>query len=231
MTQSTAGAIVAAAHATHTVTEYERAALHALHGALDGDVLFLCRGTVIGPGALGVDPRIACRTRRRWQAYGQELAPVFDDARASGGVSVDADVLKGAFASTRAYREFIRPHGGRCTMLGIVSLGQELLATIAVGRLRGSFSDADRRALASLLPTFAVAEAAVRRKGEAWVALTPREREILIYLRLGYANRQIAVALGNSVNTVRNQVRGVLRKLGAANRAEAVALSLGHNLT
>jgi DNA-binding CsgD family transcriptional regulator len=231
VTQSAAGAIVTAAYATRTVIAYERDALSALRRAIAGDVLFLCRGGAIGPGALGVDPRIARRTRGCWQSYGDELTPVFDDATASGGVSVDAEVLKGAFVTTRVYREFIRPHGGRCTMLGIVSLGDELLATIAVGRLHGSFSDGDRRALASLLPTFAVAEAAVRRKGESWVPLTPREREIVTYLRLGYANRQIAVALGTSVNTVRNQVQGVLRKLGAANRAEAVALSLGHNLT
>jgi len=113
-------------------------------------------------------------------------------------------------------------------MLGVVALGQELLATIAVGRLGGSFADRDRRTLAGLLPTLALAEAAVRRKGEVWAALAPREREILGYLRLGYTNAQIAIAIGTSVNTVRNQVASVLRKLGAANRAEAVALSLGH---
>jgi DNA-binding CsgD family transcriptional regulator len=223
-------AIVAAAHAAEALQDYERETLEALRGAVPGEALFFCRGAGLGPGALGVDSRIVRRTGGRWRSYADELAPVFDDARSHGGVSVDAAVLGHAFATTRVFREFIRPHGGRCTMLGIVSLGAERLASIAVGRLRGSFSDSDRRALASLLPTLAVAEAAVRRKGEVWVALTPRERELLVYLRLGYTNSQVAGAFGTSVNTVRNQVRSVLRKLGAANRAEAVALSLGHQL-
>jgi len=179
---------------------------------------------------LGLDPNIARRTRRGWRHYGHELTPVFNDARTNGGVSIDAAVLKGGFVATRVYREFIRPHGGRCTMLGIVSLGDELLATIAIGRLRTTFSDRDHRTLACLLPTIAVAEAAIRRKGDVWATLTPREREVLAYLRLGYTNGQIAVAIGSSVNTIRNQVASVLRKLGAASRAEAVALSLGHRL-
>jgi len=223
-------AIVAAAHAARALEDYEHEALSALRSAVAGDVLFLCRGAAVGPGAVGVDPRIMRRTVGGWRWYAAELAPVFDDARLNGGVSVDAAVLRDAFAATRVYREFIRPHGGRCTMLGIVSLGAERLATIAVGRLRGSFSDRDRRALGSLLPTLAVAEAAVRRKGEVWVKLTARERELLVYLRLGYTNGQVALAFGTSVNTVRNQVRTVLSKLGAANRAEAVALSLGHEI-
>ncbi len=42
------------------------------------------------------------------------------------------------------------------------------------------------------------------------------------------ANAEIARALGTSVNTVRNQLRGLFRKLGASTRAEAIALSLGH---
>jgi len=228
MVEDAAGAIVTAAHGARTIGDYERNAFGALRLAVGGDVFFLCRGGRIGAGALGVEPGIARRTIGRWRQYGEELAPVFCDAQASGGVSIDAAVLGDAFFATRVYREFIRPHGGRCTMLGVVALGQELLATIAVGRLGGSFADRDRRTLAGLLPTLALAEAAVRRKGEVWAALAPREREILGYLRLGYTNAQIAIAIGTSVNTVRNQVASVLRKLGAANRAEAVALSLGH---
>jgi DNA-binding CsgD family transcriptional regulator len=228
--EDAADAIIAAAYGAQTVAAYERTALRALRAAVGGDVLFLCRGGPIGAGAIGVDPGIARRTSHRWRHYGEELAPVFQDAQASGGVSVDATVLKDAFPATRVYREFIRPHGGRCTMMGIVAFGEERLATIAIGRLHDSFADRDRRALARLLPTLAVAEAAMRRKGEVWTALTPREREILVYLRLGYTNGQIAAAVGTSVNTVRNQVRSVLSKLGATNRAEAVALSLGHRL-
>jgi DNA-binding CsgD family transcriptional regulator len=58
--------------------------------------------------------------------------------------------------------------------------------------------------------------------------LTAREREVLSYLRLGYTNREIAAACGTSPRTVRNQLSTVFEKLGAATRAEAVAISLGH---
>ena len=53
------------------------------------------------------------------------------------------------------------------------------------------------------------------------IALTPREREVLGYLRLGYTNAQIACALGSAERTVRNQLSSVYEKLGVATRAEA----------
>jgi DNA-binding CsgD family transcriptional regulator len=68
----------------------------------------------------------------------------------------------------------------------------------------------------------------MRRRNDAWATLTEREREVVRGLRLGYTNGEIAASLGTSVNTVRNQMRSVFRKLGATTRAEAVALSLGY---
>jgi DNA-binding NarL/FixJ family response regulator len=52
--------------------------------------------------------------------------------------------------------------------------------------------------------------------------LSPRETEVLRLLRLGCSNRQIAVKLGISENTVMVHMRHLLRKLGATNRAQAV---------
>jgi DNA-binding NarL/FixJ family response regulator len=54
-------------------------------------------------------------------------------------------------------------------------------------------------------------------------ALTPREREVLERLARGLANKQIAAALGISERTVKFHVSAVFAKLGAANRADAVA--------
>jgi len=54
--------------------------------------------------------------------------------------------------------------------------------------------------------------------------ISPREREIASYLRLGYTNAEIALALGTSPNTVRNQLSGLFRKVGASTRAELVGL-------
>ncbi|CAN5653347.1 hypothetical protein BH09MYX1_BH09MYX1_27600 [soil metagenome] len=57
-------------------------------------------------------------------------------------------------------------------------------------------------------------------------ALTPRERDVLDYLRGGFTNREIALACGSSTNTVKKQVRAIFDKLGATTRAEAVAISV-----
>ncbi len=55
--------------------------------------------------------------------------------------------------------------------------------------------------------------------------LTRREREILSLLALGNTIRQTAHALGVTAKTVENAQGHLLRKLGARNRAEAVALA------
>jgi DNA-binding NarL/FixJ family response regulator len=59
--------------------------------------------------------------------------------------------------------------------------------------------------------------------------LTPRETEVLRMMAGGYSNREIAVALGTSEGTVKNQASSVLSKLGVRDRTRAVfkALELG----
>lgn len=56
--------------------------------------------------------------------------------------------------------------------------------------------------------------------------VTQREREILGWLREGKSNQQIADELGISALTVKNHVQKILRKLNAANRAQAVAQAM-----
>ena len=53
-------------------------------------------------------------------------------------------------------------------------------------------------------------------------ALTPREAEVLRLLSEGLANKEIAARLSFSTHTAKFHVESILRKLGAANRAEAV---------
>lgn len=57
-------------------------------------------------------------------------------------------------------------------------------------------------------------------------SITAREREILLWVRNGLSNHQIATKLGISALTVKNHVQKILRKLGAANRAQAVAKAM-----
>ncbi len=60
--------------------------------------------------------------------------------------------------------------------------------------------------------------------------LTPREREVLALMAQGLTNPQIAERLVVSRATAKAHVSNVLSKLGAANRAEAVALAMQRKL-
>lgn len=57
------------------------------------------------------------------------------------------------------------------------------------------------------------------------LSLTQREREVLQGLRQGLSNHDIGLTLDISALTVKNHVQRILRKLGASNRAHAVALA------
>ncbi len=98
--------------------------------------------------------------------------------------------------------------------LGAVMRG---VAVPATGRLAEDFAEVVRHAAA--VPG-----------GWAWAPqagalseLTAREREVLDLLTIGASNQTIAETLVVSETTVKSHVRGVLRKLEAANRTEAVA--------
>lgn len=60
--------------------------------------------------------------------------------------------------------------------------------------------------------------------------VTDRERQILLWMREGKSNPQIGELLSISPLTVKNHVQKILRKLNAANRAQAVAHAISMNL-
>jgi DNA-binding NarL/FixJ family response regulator len=66
--------------------------------------------------------------------------------------------------------------------------------------------------------------------GERPAELSRRELEVLRGLATGATNAQIAARLGLSEHTVRNHVHSVTRKLGVANRTDAVATGLRRGL-
>ncbi len=57
-------------------------------------------------------------------------------------------------------------------------------------------------------------------------SLTPRETDVLEQLIEGKSNKEIATVLGLQVVTVKLHMKGILRKLGAANRTHAVKIVL-----
>ena len=56
------------------------------------------------------------------------------------------------------------------------------------------------------------------------LGLTRREQELLQRIDLGLSNKEIAVDLNLSEQTVKNHVHRMLRKVGATDRASAVEL-------
>jgi len=58
-----------------------------------------------------------------------------------------------------------------------------------------------------------------------FVALTPRERELLELIAQGRDNAQIAAVMGLTDKTVRNHITSVFAKLQVENRAQAIVLA------
>lgn len=60
--------------------------------------------------------------------------------------------------------------------------------------------------------------------------LTARQAEILKSVTLGLTNRDIAIQLGICPTVVKEHLNTIFNKLGAANRAEAIAIALRKHL-
>ena len=79
-----------------------------------------------------------------------------------------------------------------------------------------------------------IAEAGVRPTalgvGYSSASISEREEQVLGWVREGMSNQEIGVQLGISPLTVKNHVQKILRKLGATNRAQAVARAMSMNL-
>jgi LuxR family transcriptional regulator, regulator of acetate metabolism len=76
-------------------------------------------------------------------------------------------------------------------------------------------------------PVVRASPAAAAAGGAVDTPLTAREREVINLVSAGATNQEIADALVISESTVKSHVKHILRKLGAANRAEAVSRHLG----
>jgi len=60
--------------------------------------------------------------------------------------------------------------------------------------------------------------------------LSPRQADVLSLVSLGLSNEDIAYKLGISAPVVRDYLKAVMAKIGAANRAEAVAIAMRKHL-
>lgn len=124
------------------------------------------------------------------------------------------------------------------TSFGDREIVREALAAGALSYLLKNVSAEDLaeaiRAACSGRSTLAneAVQALVQQENELPVAdeLTPREREVLALMVKGLTNPEIAGRLIVSRATAKAHVSNVLAKLGAANRAEAVAIALQRKL-
>jgi len=68
------------------------------------------------------------------------------------------------------------------------------------------------------------------RKSEVKPPLTPREREVLAWSAQGKSAWEIGTILSVGKRTVDEHAQTAMRKLGAVNRTQAVAIALRHRL-
>jgi DNA-binding CsgD family transcriptional regulator len=222
--------VVEAAATANARVDYERPLFELLERAIGFDVAFCVRFDGIGAHAPGFDPGVRRRVAGRLEFCAREYAGMKERALCGSGVGVDLEFFgRAGLERTQAYREVIRPHRGRASLLMFLPD-----VTLVLGRTRAGFRDAECQTLAEMRSLVAVCEQAVAARlpvASPAPQLSPRERELLAYLRLGYTNREIASACGTSFRTVRNQLGPLFAKLEASTRAEAVARSFELSLT
>jgi len=101
----------------------------------------------------------------------------------------------------------------------------ELPDSVRDAVVNGLLSMGHARALVGAADPAALAEEVIRR------SLSVRETQILRFLLSGYSNKAIARQLNIAEATVKVHLKGVLRKVNAANRTQAAIWALSHGLT
>ncbi|MBM4003414.1 MAG: response regulator transcription factor [Planctomycetes bacterium] len=69
-----------------------------------------------------------------------------------------------------------------------------------------------------------------REEGDDHIPLTPRELQVLRHVALGLSNREIGSALGISVETVKEHVQNLLRKIECTDRTQAAVWAVRNEL-
>lgn len=115
-----------------------------------------------------------------------------------------------------------------CAELGVAGLllgGADLreLELVVANVVRGWTSCSPVVATALLKRVHAMAGEQSGLPGDEGAHLTPREREVLALIELGWSNKQIAQELCIEVRTVKNHVHNLLEKLRVSRRGEAAA--------
>lgn len=156
------------------------------------------------------------------------LAPSSDRQRVSRRVGSDIDAVLSKDISGDVLRR----------SLELVMLGQQLFPALEAGCPE---TEADRPAAVSGGPANPVRPVSELEAGllrpirtrsgtSGDVLLSEREDQILLYLVAGSPNKLIGRSLGISEATVKVHIKGLLRKLNAANRTQAAIWAVNHGM-
>jgi DNA-binding CsgD family transcriptional regulator len=129
-------------------------------------------------------------------------------------VNADGAVNAGELGSAPEHRRSV-------LRLNLVRFGRTR-AVLTVERGGEAFGARDVDWLRALLPTLILADEGTAMSTGPSRALTPREADVVEYVRLGYTNAQIALATGRSVAAVRNVLVRIFDKTGVRTRAQLV---------
>lgn len=210
--------------------------LQALRVHFDSDVAMLHVAaaypvTRCGPVvSLGFDTQRMSALADRWCVYVRELDALKRHADRHGPVVQEVDVFsRGQLARQAYHRELAAPEGGLDSVVAYLPWRGCSNAAVMFGSRRKRYSAAARVELAEWVALLALLVAAAPSQPRFYpvdARLTERECQVVSYVEAGLTNAEIAVCLGSSVNTVRNQVASVLRKLQLGSRVELATSGL-----
>jgi DNA-binding CsgD family transcriptional regulator len=219
-----------------TRTEYQAARLAWLERAVGIDASYFgaaSPGHAVAPSVSGVATERVEQCEAYADRYWGDRLKLQAAALARGGVVADHDALSAAERDRMPfYREVVAGHGIRATVVGLLRARGRLWGSVFLGRtLRGSRFAGELLLLRRALPVLSLGEALYSERDAEHSALpcvpqqllTAREQMVLRLLCRGWTNAQIAIELGSSPRTVKNQVAAILRKTGAANRTQLAA--------
>lgn len=215
--------LVDLAHGARSYGAFRASALVLLQDELEAEIaLFVSVDPSQARTIRGLEPELEARLLKGWARYGAEVKPV-QAAALREGAATDRRTL-GELTGTRVHRDLMEPAGGVESLFFVPSLAGCPLGFVMLGRTRRPFTDSALALARSIAPCLSVTCAAASSIPDAPLpSLGAVDRDLLSYLELGYTSREIALARGTSFFTVRNQLSALYRKLGVANRTEAVA--------
>lgn len=165
-------------------------------------------------------------------ASGEEAVQLFRQHRPDVALF---DVRMPGMDGIAALREVCREFPEACVvMLSTLELDSEVAQAAAAGARGYINKTSDTAALAAALRNAVQGihqfSARALERLARHTELAPRELEVLTRMARGLSNKEIAAELHLSPHTVKTYVKGVLGKLGTADRAGAVAAGFGQGI-